>query len=85
MNRRKFLSAIGVGLAALSLPIPAFRRYFTDEDKIVLVRRLLENAIAAHDDLIERALFASGSSMAEHLVYTQQVGGSTPSPTTTGS
>lgn len=71
MKRRGFLKfllaaplAAAVGLRAepqqLSVPIQWSSVPCSDADKIALVEKLLADAMKAHDDMIEQALFSSG-------------------------
>jgi hypothetical protein len=59
MNRRSFLQrfATGVIAAATLAHVPAFVLRVAEDEKLALIRRLMDNALAENDRLIDAALF----------------------------
>jgi len=60
MTRRSFLRRFATGMvaaAALS-SVPAFVLRVAEDEKLALIRRLMENALAEYDRLLEEALFS---------------------------
>lgn len=55
MNRRTFLSLVAAGTFGLTLPVPVWR-----ETKEELVARLVQNALDAHDAMLEDIIYNGG-------------------------
>jgi hypothetical protein len=75
MDRRSLLKLLGIALASAALPtielqqVEAQATRMSNEDILALVKKLLQNGLNAHDDLIEKALFESTSISGPTFLY----------------